>query len=185
MAKDSGEFVVASDGAIHVAPVGTTLPTSTSGSLNAAFVDLGYATPDGVTFGDSKTVEAIRSWQSQVPTRRLITERDSTISFALQQWNRDSFELAFEGEWVNLPGGQWRFDPPAPGDPLAEKSLVIDWNDGERDFRLVVPKGNVIEGVETQLTRSAEAVLPITFSPLADDDTDLPWNIYADDEAFS
>lgn len=42
MALDSDNVRVATTGAVYVAPTGTTAPTDSDGTLNAAFVDLGY-----------------------------------------------------------------------------------------------------------------------------------------------
>ena len=44
-------------GAIHTAPVGTTLPTSATEALDAAFVDLGYVSSDGLTNSTNLEVE--------------------------------------------------------------------------------------------------------------------------------
>jgi hypothetical protein len=35
-------LVVGSGGSVYIAPVGTTLPTTPTGALNASFVDVGY-----------------------------------------------------------------------------------------------------------------------------------------------
>jgi hypothetical protein len=187
MPNDADEFVVAANGSINLAPVGSTLPTDMS-SLDAAFIELGYATEDGVTFSDAPTVEDIRSWQSPNPTRRLVTERNNSVAFQLQQWNADSFGLAFGGGTWSLvsagPPAITRFDPPGAQDAIAEYSLAVDWQDGDKEYRLVVPRGNVAEGVETQLTRGGVAVLPITFGILVPDTGDS-WNLYTNDPAIS
>ena len=49
-------------GAVHVAPIGTTLPTSTSDTLDAAFVDVGYISADGVKNDLTRTSTSIRAW---------------------------------------------------------------------------------------------------------------------------
>lgn len=186
MTKDADEFVVASNGSINLGPTDATMPVDLD-PLDSDFVELGYATEDGVTFADAPTVEDIRSWQSATPTRRLVTERTNSAAFQLQQWNADSFALAFGGgAWSVVDVGPpqiTRFDPPAPEDALAEYALAIDWSDGDKNYRLVIPRGNVQEGVETQLTRGGVAVLPITFGVLVPD-TGLQWNLYSDDPAI-
>ena len=49
-------------GAIYSAPVGTTLPTTTSEALDAAFKNLGYVSEDGLTNSTNMEVEKIKAW---------------------------------------------------------------------------------------------------------------------------
>ena len=49
-------------GAVHFAPVGSTLPTTASETLDAAFSDLGYVSEDGVTNSNSPTSSEIKAW---------------------------------------------------------------------------------------------------------------------------
>ena len=49
-------------GAIYTAPVGTTLPTTTSEALDAAFKNLGYVSEDGLTNSTNMEVEKIKAW---------------------------------------------------------------------------------------------------------------------------
>ena len=63
MALDSDNVRVAVTGAVYVAPTGTTAPTASGSSLDAAFIDLGYVSSDGITEGIDKSTTQIRSWQ--------------------------------------------------------------------------------------------------------------------------
>lgn len=49
-------------GAVHVAPVGTTLPTSATDDLDAAFADIGYISSDGIKNDLSRTSSSVRAW---------------------------------------------------------------------------------------------------------------------------
>lgn len=49
-------------GAIFRAPKGTTLPTSATEALDAAFIDLGFVSEDGVTNANSRESEDIKAW---------------------------------------------------------------------------------------------------------------------------
>lgn len=184
--QDSAEVIVAAEGDVAVAPVGTTLPTTPTAALNAAFQTLGYLTTDGVTLTDGVTIEEIRAWQKQQPIRKIVTARTKTAAFEMQQWNRQNFVLAYGGgAWTSPSSGVYRFDPPADSEAVAELAMVIDWVDGEKNHRLVIPRGLMQEGVTTKLIRTGSAVLPITFAALTPDGADRSWYHLTDDDAFA
>ncbi|MQB01862.1 MAG: phage tail protein [Actinobacteria bacterium] len=188
MALDSTQVVVAADGRIRVAPVGTADPTDVETAYDPAWLDLGFATEDGVTLNDSKTIEAFRAWQALYPIRRVITERDFTLSFQLLQWNADTVPFAFGGGEVSTtgvaPDEVHRFDPPAPAE-LDERALSVEWFDGDKTYRLFVARGLVMEAVESNLTRSDMSALPISFGAIAADETTQPWHLITSDPAFA
>jgi hypothetical protein len=185
MAQDATEVVVGQNGDVFVAPVGTTLPADVDDPLNAAFSEaLGFTSEDGVTATDGKTTENIGAWQSFYPLRVLVTEREFTAAFVLRQWNRDTVSLAFGGGTFTATGQYVKYTPPSP-EELDERVLVVDWQDGDELYRLVVPRCIVSENVETQITRTAAADLPITMSVLAPAEGDDPWFIYTSDPRFS
>lgn len=183
MAKDTDEIVVGANGTIWVAPVGTTAPADEVAAPAAGWIDLGYASEDGVTFNDSRTLDAISVWQLFYAARRIVTEVETTISFVLRQWNKNTVPLAFGGGTVSTPtAGHHKFVPPAAG-TIDERALMVDWVDGAKHYRLVVPKGVATEAVETNLTKSGAADLPIGFAVLGTDGVD-PWYLLTDDPAF-
>lgn len=184
MANDANQIVVAANGTVYVAPVGTTQPTTPTATPAAAWKDLGFITEDGATFTDSKEIEDIQAWQSFYPVRKIINSKEVTLSFALQQWDEKTIPLAFGGGTITNPSvGVWRYVPPSP-ETLDERALMIDWLDGVKAYRLIIPKGLVTEAVETQLVRTSEAELPITFSAVPTAGTDA-FILLTNDIAFS
>lgn len=184
MTKNPDEIVVGQNGELYTAPAGTTMPTTEVAALDPAFVDLGYTSEDGVTLSDGKTLENIGVWQSFYPGRRLVTAREFNVSTILRQWNKGTVELAFGGTITDEGGGTFKLTPPAPED-LDLRALVVDWRDGTKTYRLVVPRCIIAETVESQINRSAAADLPITVSVLAEEGDDDPWNIYTDDPSWA
>lgn len=182
---DPKQIVVAGPALIAVAPVGTTLPTDESTALAAGFTELGYTSDDGVGFTFEQSIEDIGAQQTADPVRRIVTARSLSTSFSGLEWNKDTFALAFGGgKWTEPTAGTFRYDPPTDEDALTEYSQVITWNDGDRNFRLVIERGNVAEATETTLARTAASVLPVTFQAMKPESGGGSWYFLGDDVAF-
>lgn len=69
-------------GAIFRAPLGTTLPTNATGTLDAAFKELGYASEDGVTNANSAESDTIQAWGGDA-VLTVQTSKSDTFSFTL------------------------------------------------------------------------------------------------------
>lgn len=183
MALDSAEIIVGGTGQLYAAPEGTPLPVSLNGPL-AGFVDLGYTTEDGAKFTDGKTTNDIRPWQSFYPVRAHVTERSAMLEFTLLQWNEDTIPLAFGGGGFTEPvTGEYRYNPPEP-EVLAVNALVLDVTDGTRNFRIGIARGFVTSNTESTFAKTGPALLPITFTVLANDDG-KPWTIDSDDPTWA
>jgi hypothetical protein len=183
MGKDVDEIVVGANGTVWTAPVGTAAPADEDAAPAAGWVDLGYVSEDGVTVTDAKTLEVISVWQLFYAARRIVTARELNLSFALRQWSKDTVPFAFGGGEITTPtAGHHKYTPPAPED-LDERALMIDWQDGTKHYRWVVLRGMVTDNVETNLTRTAAADLPITFG-MNGSDTGDPWYLLTDDPAL-
>jgi hypothetical protein len=89
---------------------------------------------------------------------------------------------------VTTSGDEFVYVPPSP-ELIDERSVVIDWQDGEKSYRLYIPRGIVSENVEVNLTRSGAADLPITFAatdPGSDESGPLDiYTLFTDDPAFA
>lgn len=181
MANDSGDIVVAGNGQVHVAVVGSTAPTDADSALSAAWTHLGLISEDGATFTDSKDIENIGAWQSFYPVRRIVTGRDAMVSFVLRQWNEQTVPFALGGGTITGTT-DFTYTPPEPED-IDERAMCVTWQDGDRDFRLYIPKGMVTENVETNLTRTSAADLPITFGATPESGND-PYLLFTNDLTF-
>jgi hypothetical protein len=184
MWNDSSETLVAVSGQVSVAPIGTALPTTTLGALNAAFVGLGFTTDDGVSFSVSRETTDIGAWQSFDPIRTLLTARAIQMTFSPQQWNENTVPLAFGGGSISGSTPNFKYTPPSPEEGLDERALVLDLVDGDVNTRLVFPRGIVIDSVETTFSKGATAVLPITFKALTPESGSI-FELYSNSPGFT
>lgn len=180
---DAAEIIIGGTGRIYTAPEGTALPASLTAILAPAYVDLGYTTEDGAKFTDSKTTNDVRPWQSFYPVRTHITERSGMVETSLLQWNHNTIRTAFGGGSFSEPeAGEYRYSPPSP-ETLAVVVVVIDVTDGDRHFRICVPRSFVTSNTESTFAKTGPALLPVTFAVLANDEDD-PWTIDSDDASW-
>lgn len=191
MAQNKEEIVVALDGTVSLAPAGTALPTKLE-TLNVAFADLGYQSSDGVSFSVTPSVTDIEAWQSATPVRKIVTARDLSLKFTALQWNIDTFAAAYGGgDWTELEEakegnpGIYRYDPPADEDDLTDYSAVVDFHDGDKDYRLVIEQANIVDAVDTNLARGSASTLPLSLSALTPDGKDRSWFLISNDEAVN
>jgi len=182
--QDASELVVAGSGDVYAAPYGTTLPTTVDGALDGNFFKLGYCTEDGLQLTQTPTVEEFMSWQSRHATRRELTSLEVSLTFGLQQWNEQTLQTALGGGVVQeYSSGKYWYKPVGDDEQLDNISVVAEWSDGTKDYRLVIPKCQATESVEIQLTRTALAVLPVTVKVSGQAGVS-PYTIYTNDPSF-
>lgn len=166
--QDPTELIVAGTGDVYVADYGTALPAAEATALNAAFIRMGLVSEDGLSFSWTPSVTEFNAWQSRTAVRRELTSQEYNVKFSLEQWNAVNMKAAFGGgSVVVISAGHYRFDFLSDTAALAERSVICDWSDGLRHFRLVLPRVNVTDAAEVKLVRSALAVLPISFKALS------------------
>lgn len=190
MSLSKEEVVVALDGTVSLGAADATPPEDLDSLDAGEFADLGYQSSDGVTFTVTPNVQDIEAWQSATPIRKLVTARTLTLAFSALQWNVNTFAAAYGGgAWteVDAPSppdpGLYRYDPPANEDALVDYVGVLDFLDGDKQYRLVVKQGNITESVETNLARGGAAVLPITIEAITPDEDDRSWYLLSNDPA--
>lgn len=112
-------------GAVWVAPVGTTLPTSASASLDAGFTSLGYISDAGATNDNTPNVTSIKAWGGDT-VLDLSTEKSDQWKFTLiEATNVDVLKFVYGDDNVTgtLATG---ITVTAKNAELEEKSVVID-----------------------------------------------------------
>lgn len=182
MANDPDNIRVGANGSVLLAPVGTAMPTTIAAAWNAAFVDVGYISEDGVTISRPRSIEARRAWQSFYPVRRIVTEADLIVNFTMIEFKKPNVEVALEGT-IATATGIHTFTPSDPED-IVEKALGVQWMDGAYTYRLTVPKVISTEDVEFMLRRSEESGLPLALGVVGTDGVQ-PYSIFTDDPAWA
>lgn len=183
MAIDPSEIRVGTTGTLYVAPVGTTLPTTTASALAAGFVDLGYISEDGPSLTPSMDVSTITPWQSFYPVKRIVTSRGMEWSFSLMQRNAATFPLAMGGGIItSLGAGDFKYSPPDPS-VIDERSFVLEVRENDIIDRYVLERGMVTDLGDVSFKRDEATMFDVTISALASDD-DEPWYLLTNDPAM-
>lgn len=144
MALTAGAVRVGVTGAVYMAPTGTALPTSIAGSLNAAFVDVGYLSEDGITLSNSVETTDLTAWQNAAVVRKIQTSHELSAAFSMLETNANSLELYFN-DYTAGPGGTDAVVQ-VTGTQGWRGCMVIDiTDDATNDVRIVLPDAQVIE----------------------------------------
>jgi len=132
-------------GAVHWAPLGSTLPTDATTALDPAFVDLGYVSEDGLVNNNSPESDTVKAWGGDT-VLSLQTDRPDTFALTLiEAMNQNVLKAIYGASNVtvdsdgnisvkataqDMPSGSWVFD------------MILK---GGRAKRIVVPNGTISE----------------------------------------
>lgn len=174
---DSKQIRVAPNGAIYAAPAGTAAPTAVATPLASPWVNLGYASDDGVTLSKSLETEEVNVWQSASPARYIVTKVSVGFGFSLVQFNADTVPLFFglpSTALVESGAGSGIFELTVPADvSLDERAWCVESIDGDVHTRYVLQRGMVTETDDLPLKRTEASVLPMTVSAMTATDGSL------------
>lgn len=165
MALDSDNVRVAVSGAVYVAPTGTTAPTTSASTLDAAFADLGYVSADGITESIDRSTTQIRAWQNGSLVREVTSEGTYSVSMTFIETNEAVLELYYG---TTQTGGEFNIDPTSTG---GRKSFVIDVVDGDAVERIYIPAGEITALGERTLASGEAVGYEVTITAYADTDS--------------
>ncbi|MFK0290734.1 hypothetical protein ACIQU6_09680 [Streptomyces sp. NPDC090442] len=185
---NSNEIVVPSLTRVWLAQVGTTAPADATSAMPADWHAVGLTTEDSLKFNQEPSFEQVRSAQSSYPTRTFQTQDAATIEVDLQQWSGTNFVAVYGGGEITEVTAKdskthYRFTPPRIGS-RSEIAGCIEVIDGGKSYRFVVPRSMQMEGVNTELAKAKEAVLPLRLAVQGGDDTDA-WYVITNDPSFA
>lgn len=163
MALDSDNVRVAVTGAVYVAPVATAAPTGTASALDAAYVDLGYVSADGITENIDRVTNQIRSWQNGSLVREVTSEGTYSVTMTFIETQQSVLELYYGNAAVS---GQINIDPTSTG---GRKSFVIDVVDGPIVERIYIEAGEITALGERTLASGEAVGYEVTITAYADE----------------
>lgn len=144
-------------GAVFMAPVGTTAPTSAVATLDNAYKDLGFVSEDGVTESVSISTTNIKEWGGGIV---LVTqdEKTATLKFKLIEYLNADVQKFVNGD-SNVTGTITAgMHIAVNGDEAGEHVIVIDQiMRNNTPFRIVIPRAQISEIGEVTY-KSNEAV---------------------------
>ena len=156
-------------GAISMAPLNTTLPTSADGSLNSAFSKLGYVSDAGLTRAVELDTENVKAWGGAIV---LVLQNSKTETFQFSLLDAHSVDA------LKLVNGDSNVTGTALGTGISVTSnsaervghaFVVDMlESGNTLHRIVIPNG-IVTSLEdiTYVDTGAEAY-GVTITSVAD-----------------
>ncbi|MGE0138660.1 MAG: hypothetical protein AB7R77_12635 [Ilumatobacteraceae bacterium] len=183
MSLEANEVVIGLTGHLYRAPIGTALPANISTALPAhVWVELGYTTPDGVTFSFGRDVNKIMGWQSFEALRVVTTALPKTIKASLLQMNQNTFSSAMGGGyWTEPTSGKYQYDP-ADEDDVDEFVYIVEFTDKGYTYRFIFRRVQNTSGAEFTVNRNDAVALPLEVEVLGSNTPgEKPWLLQTDD----
>lgn len=148
MANNNAQNVTAGKpkvgGAIYRAPLGTTLPTSATEELDAAFANVGYISEDGLVNSNSPTSENIKAWGGDIVLTTL-TEKPDTFQFTLiEAMSIDALKAVYGDANVSQDAGTGEITVHANSSQQPNNAWVVDMTLKDNTLkRIVIPDAGV------------------------------------------
>lgn len=166
-------------GAVHVAPIGTTLPTTADGALDQAFIGLGYNTEDGLTRSVEKDTEIVKAWGGDVV---LVLDNGKTETFKFSMLDAHStaaLKLLNGDDNVSGTALATGISVTSNNKEQSAHAFVIDMiEQGNTLHRVVIPKGIVTEIEDITYVDSDALAYGITLTALADSENNTVYEYY-------
>lgn len=132
-------------GVFYRAPLGTTLPTDATSSLNPAFVDLGWVGEEGISVTVTRDTTKHHAFGGDL-VKTTQDNYESTIKLTLLESDPDVLETVFGAGNVTLStsGGSRTITVAHGSAPLPLQAWVAEVIDGNKVRRLVIQEGKVV-----------------------------------------
>ena len=164
-------------GAVTTPVVGATATVSNK-ALATNVATLTTSAPHGFAAGNTVVVTGVDAVFNG--TYAITSVTSTTFSYALT--HADVTSAVATG--TATVGVTYRYAPPAP-QTVDEREMGIEWADGSKIYRLILPKGLSVDPVAADLARTKEAELPIGFEVTASDVSVDAWYLITNDPSFA
>lgn len=133
-------------GAVFRAPIGTTLPTSATATLNGAFYELGYVSEDGVRNNNTPDTDNVKAWGGATVLVVMNEKTDEWTLTLIEALNPNVLETVYGNAHMTYNGGAGTITVEATPDQLEDACYVIDMAlKGGALKRVVIPQGSLSE----------------------------------------
>lgn len=156
-------------GAVWTAPLGTTVPTDATTSLDTSkYVCLGYVSEDGLSNNNELSVNAIKAWGGNIVYRSL-TEMNDEFGLALiETENVDVLKTVYGSNNVTVDASG-NISINVKGEDPEERVWVFELAlRGDRAKRIVIPDGAITSRDEISYNDSDAVAYGITVSAYPD-----------------
>lgn len=150
-------------GAIYRAPLGTTLPTDATTTLNAAFKCLGYVSEDGLTNTNTASTEQIKAWGGDIVAQPQTEKPDTFVATFIEAMNEDVLKATYGDDNVSgtLSTG---ITVHANSKELPNSAWVVDMVLGKNLKRIVIANGQVTEVGDIEYKDDSVIGYPLTIT---------------------
>ena len=150
-------------GAIYRAPLGTTLPTDATSSLNAAFKNLGYVSEDGLTNTNTASTEQLKAWGGDIVAQPQTEKPDTFQATFIEAMNDDVLKTTY-GD-TNVSGAlATGITVRANSTELPASAWVVDMILGGNLKRIVIANGKVTEVGDIEYKDDSLIGYPLTIT---------------------
>lgn len=158
MANTAENVIVQQKTTLYVAPLGTELPAGIGTELNAAFKELGFLDPDGVTLNTTTEKTDIEALQSTAPIKSIVTKREGTLTLGAMEFTAQNLGLAFPGKTTGAAKNYvFKLDETLD----MNRSWVLEVVEGEKKLRWIFPKAGQTGDSEIAVTKEDAITIPL------------------------
>lgn len=149
--------------ACAVAPLGTTLPTDATSALDAAFLDLGYVTDDGVTNSPKRDTTKHYAWNGKT-VKVTMDKYTETVKVTLYETSENVLKTVFDDANVTVDedSGHQIITVEHTSLQLDHKVFVFTGVDGDRTVRTIVRNGQITEIGDIVMVHSKPTTYELT-----------------------
>lgn len=156
-------------GAIYRAPLGTTLPTDASSTLNGSFVELGFVSEDGVTNNNTSDTDQVSAWGGSTVLVLQTEKPDEWTMTLIEALNPEVLKTVYGDSKVTVDNVANTITVKATADQLTDHAYVIDMVlKGGALKRVVIPNGSLGEVGEIVYKDDEPIGYEITLNALPD-----------------